>query len=113
MSVEWSKELLFQQLDLSGLDKWSDRNTQTLLAKYPNIFSLEPGESGCMDLVVDDEPFKESFQRISPLMVDEVGTHMREMLEVGTICSSQSPWYNVVVLVCKKEVCPFALTFRS
>ena len=26
MMVEEKKELLFQQLDLSGLDKWSDRN---------------------------------------------------------------------------------------
>ena len=73
MIVEWRKELLFWQLDLSGLDKWSDGNQAaawTLLAEYNDIFFLEPGELGCMDLVkheirvVDDEPFKERFQRI-------------------------------------------------
>ena len=26
MSVEWRKETLFQQLDLSGLEGWSERN---------------------------------------------------------------------------------------
>ena len=39
----------------------------TLLAKYHDIFSLEPGDLGCTDVakheirVVDDEPFKEWF----------------------------------------------------
>ena len=36
-------------------------------------------------------------------MVDEVHAHMKEMLEAGTICPSQSPWCNTVVLVCKKD----------
>ena len=64
---------------------------------------------GCTDLVkngikvTDGEPFKERFQRIPPPMVDEVHAHMKEMLEVGTIHPSQSPWCNAVVLVHKKE----------
>ena len=36
-------------------------------------------------------------------MVDEVRGHMKEMLEAGTMHPSQSPWYNAVVLVCKKD----------
>ena len=54
MSVEWRKEMLFQQLELSGLEGWSDKNqaaTRVLLAEYHDIFSLEPGELGCTDLV--------------------------------------------------------------
>ena len=95
MMVEQRKELLFQQLDLSCLDKWSDRNqaaAQALLAEYHNIFCLEPGELGSMDLakheirVVDDEPSKERFWRIPPPMVDEVHAYMKEMLEVSAIC---------------------------
>ena len=39
----------------------------------------------------------------SPPMVDEVHEHMKEMLEVGAINPSPSPWCNTVVLVCKKE----------
>ena len=47
-------EVLFQQLELSGLEGWSDKNqaaTHALLAEYHDIFSLEPGELGCTDLV--------------------------------------------------------------
>ena len=112
MSVERMKKVLFHLLDLSGLDWLSEGNqaaAQALLAEYHDIFSLEPGEMGCMDLVkheirvVDNEPFKERFQRIPPLMVDEVHVHMEEMLEVGTIRPSQNPWCNAVVLVHRKD----------
>ena len=46
MMVEWRKELLFQQLDLPGLVKWSDGNqvaAQAVLAEYHDIFPLEHG----------------------------------------------------------------------
>ena len=36
-------------------------------------------------------------------MVEEVTDHMKEMLEVGAIQPSQSPWSNAVVLVRKKD----------
>ena len=72
MSVQWRKETLFWQLELPGLEGWSDKNqaaTRVLLAEYHDIFSLESGELDCTDLVkhdirvIDDEPFKERFQR--------------------------------------------------
>ena len=87
MMVEWRKELPFQQLDVSGLEKWSDGNqaaAQALLTEIHDIFSLEPGEVGCMDLVkdeirvVDDESFKKRFQRIPPTMLDKVHAHGQE-----------------------------------
>ena len=70
MSVKQRKEVLFQQLELSGLEVWSAKNwaaTHALLAEYHYIFSLEPEELDCIDLakheikVTDDEPFKERF----------------------------------------------------
>ena len=73
MLVEQRKEVVFQQLDLSGLEGWSAKNwamTHALLAEYHDILSLELGELGCTDLakqeikVTDDEPFKERFWRI-------------------------------------------------
>ena len=36
-------------------------------------------------------------------MVDEVHAHVKEILEAGAICPTQSPWCNTVVLVCKKD----------
>ena len=92
--VEWKKEVLFQQLDLSGLEGWCAKNqaaTHTLLAEYHDIFCLEPKELACTDLpkheikVTNEQPFKERFQRISPPMVDEVCSHVKKMLEVGAI----------------------------
>ena len=35
--------------------------------------------------------------------MEEVWEHIQEMLDGGTIRPSQSPWCNVVVLVCKKD----------
>ena len=112
MSVKLRKETLFQQLELSGMEGWSDKNqaaTRVLLAEYHDIFSLESGELGCTDLVkheisnIDEEPFKERFWRIPPPMVDEVYAHVKEMLKAGAIYPSQSPWCNAIILVCKKD----------
>ena len=36
-------------------------------------------------------------------MLNEAQTHMKEMLEVGAIHPSQSPWYNAAVLLHKKD----------
>ena len=59
---------LFDELDLSGLDAWPPGlvdATHSLLAKYHDVFSLDPAEFGCthstehMIKVTDDTPFKE------------------------------------------------------
>ena len=59
---------LFDELDLSGLDSWSPELVDAacwLLAKYHNVFSLDPAELGCthsmerMIKVTHDTPFKE------------------------------------------------------
>ena len=123
MSIECRKEMLLQQLDLSGLEGWSGINcmsTHVLLTKYHNIFLLEPGELGCMGLakheirVVDDEPYKERFWRIPPPMVEGVSAYVKEMFEVGVIHSSQSPWCNAVLLVRKKDRgLPFCIDFHK
>ena len=62
---------LFNELDLSGLDSWNlelaDAACQ-LLAKYHDMFLLDPAELGCTHStehiikVTDDTPFKEQFR---------------------------------------------------
>ena len=112
MSTEQRKEMLLQQLDLSGLEGWSGANctsAHTLPTGYHDVFSLEPEELGCTSLakhdiwVVDDKPFKERFWSILPPMVEEARAHMKEMLEAGVIHPSQSQWCNAVMLVWKKD----------
>ena len=59
---------LFDELDLSGLDSWDPKLLDAaywLLAKYHDVFSLDPVELGCTHSmehalkVMDDTPFKE------------------------------------------------------
>ena len=84
MSIECRKEMLLQQLDVSGQEGYSGANctsAHALLTEYHDIFSLEPGGLGCTGLakhdirVVDDEPFKERFQRIPPHGGGSEGSH--------------------------------------
>ena len=102
---------LFNELDLGGLDSWTPEladAAQQLLAKYHDVFSLDPAELGCTHStehiikVTDDIPFKEWFRQILPPLVEEVRNHLK-MLESGTIRPSQSTWCNAVVLVQEKD----------
>ena len=62
---------LFDELDLSGSDSWAPELADAahqLLAKYHDVFSLDPAELGCthsmehMIKVMDDTPVKEQFR---------------------------------------------------
>ena len=48
-------------------------------------------------------PLRNNLGRFPIPLVEEVQTHLWEMLESGTIRPSQSAWCNVVVLVRKKD----------
>ena len=107
LTIKQRQGRLFKELDLSELESWPPEladSTQSLLAEYHNI-SLEPSELGCTHStehvieVTNDTPFKECFRQIPPPLVEEVCTHLQEMLDSGTICPSQILWCNAVVLV--------------
>ena len=68
LNVKQRQERLFEELDLSGLESWLPKlvaATQSLLAEYHDVFSLEPSEPGCTHStkhvinVTNDTPFKE------------------------------------------------------
>ena len=116
LTVEERQKLLLEVLQKEGrLDKlkeWPPElalKFERMLMEHHNIFSLDKNEIGCTDAaehvieLLDTKPFKERFQRIAPPLVEEVWEHIQEMLEGGTICPSQSPWCNAVVLVHKKD----------
>ena len=48
-------------------------------------------------------PFKEQYRGIPPHQYEEVRKHLNEMLEIGAIQKSNSPWASAVVLVRKKD----------
>ena len=53
--------------------------------------------------LTDPLPFKEAYRRIPPQMYDEVRAHIQEMLDLGAIRPSNSPWASAIVLVRKKD----------
>ena len=122
MSVVARQEKLLEKLNLDGLAHWSLRNAvvvRELVFTYHDVFTLESNELGCTSAIEHEiriensEPLKEQFQCIPPPLLEEVCASLRDMLEAGVICPGQSPWYNVVVLVRKKDgtLC-FCVDFR-
>ena len=55
------------------------------------------------DIKLDDiTPLKERYHRIPPHQFEEVKKN-QEMLDIGAMCRSTSPWASLVVLVHKKD----------
>ena len=48
-------------------------------------------------------PFKERYRRSPPNLFEEVKNHLKEMIQVGAIRRSNSPWASAVVLVRKED----------
>ena len=108
LTVRQRQGKLFDELDVSCLDSWTlelANAAHQLLAKYHDVFSLDPAELGCTHStehiikVTDNTPFKDQFRRIPLPLVEEVRNHLKEMLESGAIIPSQSVWCNSMVLV--------------
>ena len=119
------QDLLLEKLDLTGLEAWPEDQAgkaRSLLKEYHDIFSLEKRDMGHTNATKhkivlkdpDTPPFKEHFCRILPPKLDEVGEHLKLMLDAGVIQPSNSPWCNAVVLVRKKDgSLRFCIDFRK
>ena len=94
ISVEECQEMLIASLNLLGLDNWPAEkvdHAHKLLREYHDVFSLKDNKLGCTSQVkhsikvTNDEPFKEHFRHIPPPLLEEVHTHMNDMLQAGAI----------------------------
>ena len=103
---------LFDELDLRSLNSWTPELADAahwLLAKYHDVFSLDPVELGCTHStehiikVTDNTPFNKQFRQIPLLLVEEVRIHLKEMFESGAIRPSQTVSCNAMVLVQQKD----------
>ena len=103
---------ILQKLNLSGMEEWEpqlQQAAQDLIREFACIFSQDDLDLGKTSIVKhsikvnDPVPFKEQYRHIPPGMYDEVKVHIQEMLDVGAIRPSNSPWASAVVLVQKKD----------
>ena len=99
-------------IDLSGIKDWPEQlqhDTKEMLKRNAKVFSKDDMDMGRTNLVkhhiklTDPVPFKEAYRRIPPQMYDDVKTHIQEMLDLGAIRPSNSPWASSIVLVRKKD----------
>ena len=106
------EKLLFSKIDLSGAENWDPKlieKAKELFCESAHIFALESLDMGHTSMVKHEirldnyTPFKERYCRIPPHLFDEVKNHLKEMIEVGAIRKSNSPWASAVVLVRKKD----------
>ena len=99
-------------IDLSGIEDWPEKlqqDAKDMLKRNAQVFSKDDMDMGRTKLVkhhiklTDPAPFKEAYRRIPPQMYDEVKAHIQEMLDLGAIRPSNSPWASAIVLVRKKD----------
>ena len=122
MSVAARQGKLLEKLNLDGFGHWSLGNAavvRELVLAYHDVFALESNELGCTSTIEHEiciensEPFKEWFRHIPAPLLEAVHVSLRNMLEAGAICPSQSLWCNAVVLVRKKDrTLHFCVDFR-
>ena len=110
--TEINPEEIIQKIDLSGTTNWNSTDQQeayNLICEYACIFSQNDLDLGKMLIIkhsiklTDPTPFKECYRCIPPRMYDEVKAHIQEMLDIGVIHPSNSPWVSAVVLLWKKD----------
>ena len=103
---------VLDQLNLEGLNSWTREQQQSardLLVDSADVFAKTDLDLGKCNIIkhaikiTDPQPFKECYRRIPPHIYKEVKSHLLEMVEVGAIRKSFSPWASAVVLVRKKD----------
>ena len=103
---------ILKLIDLSGLEDWPEHlqiEVKEMLKRNAKTFSKTDLDMGRTNLVkhhvklTEPIPVKEAYRRIPPKMYDEVKAHIQEMLDLGAIRPSNSPWASAIVLVRKKD----------
>ena len=106
-------EMLLTKLNFNeGTKDWSPQQkdkAKQVLHEYSFLFAMNSTDLGKTDLVKhhielrDYTPIKDRYRRIPPHQYEEVRKHLKEMLDIGAIRRSNSPWASPVVLVRKKD----------
>ena len=110
LTPEQMKQLLEQIKLEEGTSHWTEEQHSrvwTVIEKYSFLFAINSLDLGQMDLVkhhiqLDNyTPIKDRYSMTH--QYEEVRKHLKEMLDIGAIRCSNSPWASPVVLVSKKD----------
>ena len=106
-------KILFEQIKFEeGTAEWTEEQkhrVKSVIEKYSFLFAMNSLDLGRTDLIKhqiklkDYTPIKDRYRRIPPHQYEEVRKHLKEMLDIGAIRRSSSPWASPVVLVRKKD----------
>ena len=106
------KGWVLEALDLQGLKEWPEseqKQARELLLKWEHLFvqnNLDLGKTALIKpkiRLTNQTPFKERYRSIPPHMYNDMRAHIQEILDIGAIHKSHSPWASAVVLVCKRD----------
>lgn len=106
-------------LEESNLTQEQKDKVYRLFERWESVFPKTSMDLGHTSEVrhkielTDNAPFKEPVRRIPPAIYMEVKEHLQEMLDIGAIRESKSPWSSNVVIVRKKDgTIRFCIDFR-
>ena len=110
--LEKSDEFL-EKLDLDYLRSVATpeevTEVESMILRWSHIFSRDSTDLGKTDVLkhridlFDETPVKEKARRIPPTMIEELKQHIRQLLDIGVIEESVSPYSSPIVLVRKKS----------
>jgi predicted aspartyl protease len=79
---------------------------ETLIRKFPDVVNPSPGHcrvGGARVETGNAKPINLPLRRLSPAQQEEASKQIQEMLEMGLICPSTSPWAAGIVLAPKPD----------
>lgn len=90
----------------SDLDLYQNRELEAVISKFKEISGPSLGRINTVQHSIntgDAEPVKQRYFPMSPVMLEAVNAEVDQMLELGVIRPSSSPWNSPVVIVKKKD----------
>ena len=93
--------------DLSKVATEKQPALKKLLQKYKDVFSDVPGRTNLIEhqiqLQPDTRPIKQQPYRVNPIKAEKISTEIQDMLNMGIISESTSPWSSPIILIPKKD----------
>ena len=100
---------IIDEIDIGPVPaEWKPRIT-SMIRDHINVFSQNDLDLGGTDAVkhriqlTDETPFKERSRPVAPHDFEDLRQHLKELLEMGVIRESQSPYASPIVITRKKS----------